>query len=514
MTTPLLDLDGLKSLFTKGMKYAQKKFSSPFFTANDKLCDYQLELANKAQDLTTFMNAVWIGNQTFTSAFDDPQSICDGCELKYTGVQFGVGNVGWYFIYGVSGNYVYNITLFRVEVAPPSVVDFDRSEAVRWYVMGGYGEIGGDFINIQNEAIYMKYNQPTYSTFSLVGKGNFVDCTFFSQFPMQFVMNLAFTDTSGASHTLGINLSANTRPLKNYPNACLCGPGAGTFYYSYTDVTTTMSVNGVQGGNGKGWIDHQLMKFGPLNGWYLPALQTAMNVLKPRISSGWLWFSIVDEESGIQYMLSHSLSDFYEKTIKVGNNISIQLVNVYKEGVAYIYPTDTTMDARQTDVVLLETFNRNGINLPAKYKITLPGGKRVIAKMISGPNVYPNALAPCENVGYLYDESGERVIGIVLLEANLYLTNRQLSERNIQQAGGDMTDTDKVNLVLEGFTNPQTMWQKTLAFLVFLYPIWVLLLVLWFVYRQKEDRHIRLMFSILVVVIGYVILNSPREVTN
>jgi hypothetical protein len=500
---PLLDLNGLKALFKKGMDHAKKNYSSVFFDKREDLCDYQVELAMKAPDLTTFMNAVWMNNNTFASAFWDPHAICNGCELANTGVKFGVGNIGWYFLYGVTSGYVYNITLFRLEVAPPDCVDFERSEAVRWGVMGGYGKVGGAWNQLQPEWIYMKYTEPSYSTFTLEGKGNTMSVSFGSVVPMQFYFDISFTDTKNEKHTIASTLTCNTPPTKNFPGSCYCFNGAGTFYYSYTDISISFIANNAPPSLGMGWIDHQLMKSGPLKGWWKQSLQTVTGLLSPKQTSGWLWTSVQDQESGLQYMFTIPLIKYYKGNIKVNKKMVPAAINVYEKGVAHIKPTSTTMNSSDVEIHMLETFSANGVDLPAKYRIVLPGGKVVILKMVSGANVYPNAVAPSEQPAFLYDSEEKKVIGSGLIEANLYLTSDQLASRMIQQAGGNSKDKNKVKMLSSMISGDQSAGQKVLGVFALLTPLWILLLALLFVLYSKEQRHTRLMLSIVLLMLIY-----------
>lgn len=503
-TKPLLNLQQLKTLYKKGVEYARTQFNSPLYTENKSLTNYQMKLIEKAPDITTFMNCFWIPNLMFQNAFEDPKQICNGCELKYTGVRFGVGSMGWYFIFGIAGNYVYNFTLFRLDVCPPYVLEKEnipRSEASRWFVCGGYGEVNGNFYKMQNEAIYMKYNQPTYSTFGLEGSGNSYNCRFGSQVPMQFYFSVDFTDTDGKSHSVTINLRANTPPLPNYKNACLCAPGAGAFYYSYTDVWSNISVNGSEPSVGTGWIDHELFKMGILKSFRLQALNTVLSTFNKTETQGWIWIPIVDKESGIQYMLTHHLKEFYYKSIKPNNTYSLDIVNVYNKGVAYISPTSSDMDSRETSITLTSTFQANDLNLPAGYKITLPGGKKVIAKIASSPNVYPSIFAPTENPAFLYDETGQKIIGIALLETNVYLTYKQIAKRAVQFCGGDPNNNEEVEIMYSGFIVNQTWGQKLLAYLYLLIPVFLILFAVIFVLYRKDNRYTRLMFSIALLLI-------------
>jgi hypothetical protein len=254
-----LDLDGIRNLFKQGIQYARKKYSSMFFDPDNALCDYQLSLADKAQDLTSLMNVIWIGNinNTWTSMFKAPKPICTGCELQYTEIQFGVAHTGWYFFYGIADKFAFNLCFFRIEIAPPDVVaqnNIEKSEAVRWTILGGFGEVGGTVWNtIQPEWIYMKYNKTSNTVFNLSGSGNNIEGSLSVQ-NMNFAIALNYTDTQGIKHNFSTEMLANAPPSANMPNSCLCADNLGSFYYSYTNMAVSIIADGnpVQS-NGNGW---------------------------------------------------------------------------------------------------------------------------------------------------------------------------------------------------------------------------------------------------------------------
>ena len=144
------------------------------------------------------------------------------------------------------------------------------------------------------------------------------------------------------------------------------------------------------------------------------------------------------------------------------------------------------MDKNDCKITLTQTFTSNMTNLPAAYNITLPGGKKVVIKMASGPNVYPTVFAPSENPAFLYDETGSRIIGIALLEANIYMTNKQIAERYVRLGGGNPNNKKEVEIIENSLRNSQTWQQKLLAFLYLLLPVFILLAAIIFIFYRKD----------------------------
>lgn len=521
----MLSLDNIKSLFIKGMNHSNSIYKGVLFDRDDSLSNYQINLVNKAQDLTTLMNAIWIGNvnKVWSSAFTAPKPICTGCELGYTAVQFGVAHVGWYFLYGIAGNLCFNLSFFRLEIAPSSVVEKEypnlpKGEAVRWSVLGGFGTIpsasspNAEWYSIQPEWIYMKYDQPSYSTFSLVGTGNNIQVSLSSPTPMNFQVDLKYNDTQNKPHTFSTVMVANTGPTANMPNSCECGFGLGSFYYSYTDMNVSIVADGTSTDNGSGWIDHQLIKNGVANTLYGQALQTLSNVLTNNITPGWLWTTIQDKQSGIQYMFTHFFGKkFFTSDVVPNENITNAMINVYKEGVPYFNPTSPDMDSADMKMVMTKTVYSevNGLNMPASYNITLPGGKQVVLSIATAPNVYPSSFAPYETPAFLYDLNGN-IIGTGLIEANFYYDNSTIASRLIDFAGGNSKNSDEFNIVYGAMTAKQKWYQKVLGFIIVLAPLIILLFALWFILKSKdppggnkENRKTRFLLSLALILVLY-----------
>lgn len=520
MSGPVLDLNGIKALFAKGMQHAKDHFPKGLFTCDDKLCEYHLSLVNKAQDLTTLMNAFAIRNPVLPTAYKGPKPICKGCEIQYNPIQFGVGNSGWYFNYGVAGDVCFVFSLGRIEIAPPDVVTderYDPSETVRWSLGGGFGQVGGPWYSFPSEIIYMKYSQPTYSTFSLVGGGMQIknamlataqaDTILPTTNPMQFVMSADFVSpTDGKEHNISVTMIANTPPVPNVPNSCGgCTNNMGSLYYSFTDMDVIVKVDSQEPQTGKGWIDHQLMKSGIPKSLMAQAQTSVLNTIINPVSGGWLWFAIQDYESDTQYMLCHFfVQKFYKDDIKLNKSIPMQLVNVYKKGVAHFSPTRTDMDTSDLDVKMTKIINVNGCDLPAEYNIILPGGKSVVLSLASGPDQYPNAYGSYENPAILFNEK-RMPIGIGIIEANGYMTNYEYAQRFVKAAGGDINDQRILNMVSKAMSPnfSQTVGQRFLAFLIILIPLWLLVIAIIFVLHKKNGRHPRVMIAIAVLLILY-----------
>ncbi len=517
-----LDLQGMKNLFRKGMSYAKDNFSSAFYSFDDNLANYVLNLADNAPDTTTLFNAIFMAShvKAWSSLFTAPKLLPPGYEFQHTGIQFGVGPVEWYFFYGLTGTpgvneTGLNLTFFRLDIAPPAVVKemgIDPSNACCWGIMGGYGTKEKWTGIPAMEWFPMKYVQPDYATFSLTGKGTNVSATLESLIPMQFSVNVSFLDSNSQAQTIKAKLIALTPPTANFPYACQCGYGLGTMYYSYTNMSLTMGLNGSPEMVGQGWIDHQLLKSGIVDGFYMQAIQSASQTLVKQKSGGWLWFAVQDNQTGLQYMFMHKFgTKDFKDDIRLNEDIRLDLVNVYKEGVPYFFPEAKSMKASVTKIKMVETIQVPELNLslPSKYKITLPGGKKIVLENITAPNIYPCSFASYETPAHVYDELGN-LIGQGLIEANFYLDEKTLFKRYIASAGGDPEEPGKVDLLLNAST--PSGFRKFLAFCVFLTPLWIFAVALIYVFRKDDGmRHKRLFTAVLVIIFATIIVNIYSE---
>jgi hypothetical protein len=517
----ILDLSGIKNLFKQGIQYSEEKFPQGLFIPNKKLCQYQLELVENAPDLTTLMNAVSIHNPVFFSSFITPKPICDGCEIQYIPMQFGVGHKGWYFCYGIAEDTAFVFSITRIEIAPKKVVEkngLQQTDAVRWCIGGGFGK-NGYWYKFPHEFIYMKYIKNDYSTFSLSGSGsqirniifqNSLNQDFTDPNPMQFYFTADFTDQNGDTHNLVVSASSRTPPLPNAPNSCNdCGDNMGTFYFSYTDMDVIVNPDQEGDKKGKGVFEHQISKSGIPRNIFTQGRISVANLLYPPKSHGWLSLYLQDFQTGLQYKLTHFFDrKSYEDDIYTNQKIYIDQVIVYEKGISYFNPSRTDIDSSDAEVIPTEFVYVNGASLPSKFNIILPGGKSVVLKIFSLPNQYLDPYGNYETPCVLNDTI--KNIGMGLIEVIGYYTSEEYAERYISSAGGDVGDKKRVEIVAEGFSPKfqQNFWQVLLSVIIFLIPLWFIVRILIFVIYKKENRFNRLMFSIALILILYAIVYS------
>jgi hypothetical protein len=328
---------------------------------------------------------------------------------------------------------------------------------------------------------------------------------------------LNFIDTNGKERDIKATMLSMTPPIPNCQNSCCdCTNDAGSLYISFTDMDVKLITTESSGAKvGKGWVDHQLFKSGISKNMFAQASASVTNTLLKPLTGGWLWFSIQDYESDTQYMFTHFfLNKFYTDDISLNKDIPMQLVNVYKKGVPYYSPTRTDMDISDLKVKMTQTIKANNMDLPAKYEITLPGGKDVILVLASDPNVYKFAYGHYENPALLYAKDSNKLIGIGTIEANGYMTTDQYAPRYIAAAGGDTNDQKALVLVKSGISPnlKQTSFKRFLAFLIVLIPLWVTIISLYFIFKSKDKRKERTMLVVALYLIYYGISYKGNDV--
>lgn len=525
----LPNLDQLKQLFRQGVSYSCKN-ASWFFPPHEKATQHQLELVNKAQNMTEFMSAVNIFNPTIAARFDVPKPVCTNCMLKHTNPQWGEGIHGWYFFvgnYGLTDSpYAYCITFFRSEIAPPEAVKYpNRGDAVGWLIGGGYGN-KDEWINIPYEFVQMDYKELSYSTFTLEGKGDKIkSCFLRTTQPMTFEFGLSFTDTKGTSRSIFSTQVSRTPPMEAGKHGFIGFgmPGYGSLYWSYTDMDIQSVIDSKNYTNGKGWMDHQNLKLAGVQG-FMPGSTTSAQVLytvgttfaKPGVI-GWTWNLIQDMESGIQYMISTILPDGYHdnpSTYKPGTVLpKAAICNVYKQGVPMVSPgscEDLKCVVSKVQVV-------NGHPYPLEMNFTLPGGKKVVTRAVYGLNLFTNSSGSvsCESPGLLFDENN-KPIGYSLLELNGPLTKQEIVQNNLRLAGGDPTNQPVVQDIIDSMNTTQPISRKIVAFIIILLPLFLFIFFVVFIFSRPRSWRkfgfvVVLTLVFQMIFASYMILYGARR---
>lgn len=487
----------MKKVFSEGMKYA--KDNAPWFFPPQKLCDLQSDLVQKANDPQTLMWAVNMSNPTVDSAFDSPEPIKPGKELQASVPNFTIAPVSWYFFVGNCGSVSFCIMFFRRSLAN---VDSTDTPLYTWMLSGGYSYDKQPWVSIPVEWVNMNYispapNQPPQSATFTLSSENY---SFGSMTPLEYFVNLKFTDINGGKHSFSTLMRARTSPVQQFPGACGgCDNGRGSLYLCLPDLDISLSIDERSPIQGKGWIDIQTapMPLPSTTGFYNQAFSTVTKTLGVPASDGWFWGFIQDEESGLRWMYVSFFTKKYTDLCKVGNTLDVQYCNKIKEGMSHpMYPTDFKLK-------ILTVVNLDGTDYPTSYLATLPGGKKVMLRVDTTPGLCltPTMCDAYEMPATLLEEQGRRVLGTAFIEVNIALDREKWIDRILTWSGGDPKNSHSRTLIKNAMDCKQPFIQVTAAFIMVLIPILAIIGALYYVYKGKDDRGRRTKIALLFVLI-------------
>jgi hypothetical protein len=159
------------------------------------------------------------------------------------------------------------------------------------------------------------------------------------------------------------------------------------------------------------------------------------------------------------------------------------------------------MDSSDAKIKVQEMINIPNlqIDLPSRYDMVLPGGKRVFLTIASTPNILTGPAAAYETPAILSTPTG-KIIGQGLIEANLYLDNDTLALRYTIAAGGG---ENEYKIISSQVSRKHTSWQKLLALMIVVFPLILLLFAIGFIFYRKDKRKERVMISLATALIIY-----------
>jgi hypothetical protein len=402
----MLTLEEWKRLFVEGLDYANKH-ATFFVPANRKLSKFQKFAALTSTNMNQLMTAVTLNNSAWLNSFNPPIAL----KRPPTNFRFGEGNTESYMVVGTFKDFAFVFCPFRVEVAPPAIVNKwfnDPSQGVVWNLFGGFGFRG----NAQWTSFPFRWLQGSYQSdangFNLsVTEGDMtVNFELKQRDLFTFRVEFGRTVLSGEVKALG-------PPLPMAKDGCLnCDQyGLQSKYYHRTDcevgANLQLDEQLFKFRNGHGWIDHQ--SYYPAQGRHLAnnLMANSVRVLFRRKLS-WLWMYIQDRETATQYMLVKPIAPKDFKTGKVYK----PTCNVYKRDRVQFNVKGVTLRVGVT-------VRDQDFDYPLEYHVTLPSKKQVTLKVVYGYGANPNVtrIDSWEMPAVLLD-SNNREIGNGLVELN------------------------------------------------------------------------------------------------
>jgi hypothetical protein len=355
--------------------------------------------------------------------------------------QFEQGMTGWFWIYGTfvdsAGNTAsFMYYLIRLDMFPPELrkeMNLPMGSTTYYFISTGVGR-GNEWKYSPFMFVRGEYNIKSDSSFSF----NAIDAPegWTSKLNMDgvgnFVIESGWTDSTGKKNGFAVNMEAERRPFLDNPGGCTpCAGGAGTLYFSYTQLATngniTLNDSAVAYNNGTGWVDRQWLNR-QVTTVYYSLLANVMNVFKSetRGLGKYVWLNL-HLGKDLQYMVSGNFGP--NDTITKGT----------------VFPTNTNRYGPNDDVQwkikgvtgeVLDTLTTEGITFPIKYKITTPDGVYIL-----DATKFPHSVSIdlTNNLHYngsalVYDTTG-KLVGTGFMEANQFAPPAQYTTNVLEGMG-------------------------------------------------------------------------------
>jgi hypothetical protein len=475
-------------LFNQRLSYIKKK--SPWFTPpSSKLLNIlysdktltPLELGSRTflinDNINTNSN---VGFKPIVPLTGTPES-----NSEFT---FGEGQLGWYFMYGNQEDTAFTFMLFRVDVAPPVIVDksiLTPPEAELYSIVAGCGSSNGTWYTLPQTIVEGKYsynNETGAISFQAINddQSKLINCSFSSEgFNKGYNIDMKWNDQNKNNEIIiNAKLIPTIPATYNAKDGCLgCIEGLGSPYWSYTRMESLASVGDttIQGfKTGVGWFDHQWLESGILAN---PFLQLILNRVQSKTyttSTRWVWLNL-QLSNGINYMLTQ----FVKQPLKLNDLIDFPIANKY-------YPNgNVEYDLKNITAKILDVKTIKGTVFPSKYLITI-GKEKYILKSDFGDGTVtmPSGTLNLEVAGSVFDIEEKQRLGNGFLEANQFQTDKEIIT-TVSKSGG--ISEDDANLFLDN-KRPALVGAIpiVLLILVIIIVIFLLILLLKFLFKRKK----------------------------
>lgn len=342
------------------------------------------------------------------------------CPVDITTLQFGVGSLDWYWLYGTFLNPKpcnFFFYMVKVEIIPEILrrrLNLPIGAGSMYNIAGGVG-IDGNWIYSPYMTTRGQYaaNTETSFSFQALDLPNGWSCAMKSDGLGSFNINFTWPDKSGK--IVGINntdMMSVRPPFYNGENGCApCSGGAGTLYMSYTNMNceNTSISNGLEDivlNNGKGWIDRQYINTN-IQDKNTQILYNITSTFKnmPKGLGKYLWLNLNLAED-LQYMIS-----CFPDEIEVGKEIKTISVNEYGDKPSY--------NISDCKVFITDLITVDKVVYPRRFEIHIRDNVYYLDSTLFGPDVtldftnnfHWSGSAPVS------DKSG-KIIGLGFIEAN------------------------------------------------------------------------------------------------
>lgn len=420
-----------------------------------------------------------------------------GTPEQLTSFQFQQGGLGWFWIYGTfidsaghTASYMYY--LIRMDAFPPGLrekMGIPLGASTYYFISAGVGR-GDEWSYTPFKICRGEYKIESDTVFSFKGLDlpEGWDYTLSMNGVGNFFITTAWKDTADKKNGFEMGLTQKRPPLLDNPEGCSpCAGGAGTLYFSYTQLETggelTVEDSTSLYAGGTGWVDRQWLN-NRVSSVYLSLLSNSMSLFKnePRGLGKYVWLNLHLGDT-LQYMAS----GLFTADEKVSKGMKFTpIANRYGPG--------TPQYKVESSAEVLETVVREGIEFPVKYRITLPDGTYILDatrfdKSLSidvSNNLHWNGSA------IVYDEGG-KMVGTGFLEANQFADSDAYQSNMLRGMGADTTAEIKAIMFSGGeLTFDEGLPSLIVSALIIIAVIVCIVLFVMSLVKRKEKKKKRI----------------------
>jgi hypothetical protein len=389
-----------------------------------------------------------------------------GTPEQLTSFQFEQGALGWFWIYGTfidsAGNTAsYMYYLIRMDSFSPDLrkkLGIPLANASYYFISAGVGRDNnwrftpykvcrGEYV-IESDSVFSfkALDLPEGWDYALAmnGVGN-------------FKLTTAWKDTTNKTNGFDVNLIQKREPLLDNPQGCSpCAGGAGTLYFSYTQMGTdgelTVDDSSSQYTGGTGWVDREWLN-NRVSSVYLSLIANTTALFKddPRGLGKYVWLNLHLGDT-LQYMAS----GLFKPDEKIYKGMKFNpIANRYGPGTPQ-YKVPATAE-------ILETVVKAGIEFPQKIKIELPDGTYIldVSKFDNSLSIDVTNNIHWNSSSIVYDMEG-KMVGTGFQECNQFADNETYQTNMLKGMGLDTNAQTKAVM----FSNGKLTWEEGMPSLV------------------------------------------------
>ena len=428
--------------------------------------------------------------------------------LDSTLFQFEQGQIGWYWGYATYTNPIANIMYYivRIELGSQSIrekYNLPLGSTTVYSVSLGIGKDG-----VWNYSPYVicsgKYEIFSNTKFRFTANFD-TDFSGYTVFQTtnnegEFKLDMGWNPTPTSSSTSYTYSSSTLFSLPNpvppsFNGTSGCAPcigGAGTLYWSYTQLSTATSLVLPSGtftfSDGDGWLDHQWLMG---NNTQQPIITLLNNLKQLKSFTGglgrYLWINIHtldSKQQPIQYMISC----FPDANQVISNTIStIPIIyNVYSNKRASNLLQQTGFENTLT---ISKTTTINGITFPTVVKVSVYDFDGVMHNYVIDTTAYGDCVTidmtgnlHWSGSALLYENGNKLVSSSAFLEANQFEEPQAYRKTIFQQGNFDLNTEEAYS------GGAITIFQAIPSIVILVIPIIIIIAIVVFIFKGRNSN--------------------------